>query len=157
MKDAVYYERYMNEALKEAKKAYEKKEVPIGAVVVKKGEIIGRGYNLKECCQDTTEHAEIIAIKEACKNLGHWRLEGCTLYTTLEPCPMCMGAIINSRMKRVVYGSRDFKSGVCDSVMRMHEFRFNHKVLVNGGILAEESKALLTKFFGELRNEKKKE
>ena len=148
---------YMNEAIKLAKKAAELGEVPIGAVVVKNGEIVGTGYNLRETEKLSTAHAEIAAIESACKKLGGWRLFGCTLYVTLEPCPMCAGAIINSRIKRVVFGCYDKKAGVYGSVMDLQEYPFNHYYDVEGGVMEAECAKLLSDFFAALRVKKQAE
>ena len=148
-------ERFMKEALKEAKKAYDKLEVPVGAVIVKNGKIIARGYNQKETKKDTIKHAEIIAIEKASKKLDSWRLNDCEMYVTLEPCPMCAGAIINSRIKKVYIGTMDEKTGAVGSVLNLFEdFTFNHKVEVEKGILQEECKNMLKQFFKELRKSK---
>lgn len=148
-------ELFMKDALKEAKKAYEKEEVPVGAVIVKDGKIIARGHNLKETKVDTIKHAEIIAIKKAEKKLNSWRLEDCYMYVTLEPCSMCAGAIINSRIKKVYVGTMDEKTGACGSVLNLFEYNFNHKVELETGILKEECKKIIQKFFKELRIKKK--
>lgn len=150
-------EKYMREALKEALKAYNKEEVPVGAVIVKDSIIISRGYNSKEEKNNTIKHAEIIAIEKASKKLKNWRLEDCEMYVTLEPCPMCAGAIINSRIKKVYIGTLDEKTGACKSVLNLFEYPFNHKVEVEYGILKEDSEKILKKFFKELREKKKKE
>ena len=150
-------EKYMKEALKEAQKAYNKEEVPIGAIIVNNGKIISRGYNLKEEKKNTIKHAEIIAIEKASKMLSNWRLEDCEMYVTLEPCPMCAGAIINSRIKKIYIGALDEKTGACKSVLNLFDYPFNHKVEVQYGILEKESEELLKKFFRELREKKKKE
>lgn len=148
---------FMNEALKEARKAYAKGEVPIGAVVVLNGEVIGRGHNLRESDQDATLHAEMKAIQEANKRLGSWRLLDCQLYVTLEPCPMCSGAIILSRLQRVVYGASDPKAGTCGTLMNLVEDeRFNHQAIVTRGVLEEECSTMLSQFFKELRQRKNK-
>ena len=139
--------KYMQLALEEAKKASLLGEVPVGAVIVKNGEIISIGRNDREKSNDATGHAEIIAIRKACQKLGGWHLDGCELYVTLEPCPMCMGAIINSRIKRVVYGAKDAKAGACESVLNMCAYPLNHKPLTEGGILAEECAQILSDFF----------
>ncbi len=145
-------EEYMLGAIRLAKKAAELGECPVGAIVTDSGgNIIGEGYNLRETNASPTAHAEILAINSAAEKLGTWRLDGCTLYVTLEPCPMCAGAIINSRIKRVVYGAYDEKGGACSSLVELFEYPFNHKPLVRGGILAEECGRLLTEFFGKLR------
>ena len=142
----------MKEALKEAKKAYKKLEVPVGAVIVKNGEIISRGHNLKETKKDTTKHAEIIAIQRASKKLNAWRLEDCELYVTLEPCTMCAGAIINSRIKKVYIGTEDPKTGACGSILNLFEdYKFNHKVEYKTGIMQKECEKILKDFFKDLR------
>jgi len=147
----------MIEALKEAKKAYKKLEVPVGAVLVKNGEIIARAHNLKETKNDTTKHAEILAIQKASKKLNAWRLEECELYVTLEPCSMCAGAIINSRIKKVYIGTNDPKTGACGSILNIFEdYKFNHKVEYETGIKQKECEEILKTFFKELRNAKKK-
>lgn len=142
----------MKEALKEAAKAYSIYEVPVGAIVVHKDKIIGRGYNKRETLNDPTAHAEIIAIKEASNHLRAWRLAECTLYVTLEPCAMCAGAIINSRMDRVVIGTRDPKRGCCGTVENLtNNANFNHKSEVEFGVLEDECSSIISKFFKELR------
>ncbi len=143
---------FMHEALIEAKKALEKKEVPIGAVIVKDNKIIARAHNLRETLQMTTAHAEVLAIEKACKRLNSWRLEGCTLYVTVEPCPMCSGTIIQSRISQVVYGATDTKNGSHHSAIRLFEGNFNHNVNVIEGIESEQSSVLLKDFFLTLRN-----
>lgn len=149
---------YMNEALQEAQKAAELGEVPIGAVIVYKDEIIARAHNLRETTQNALTHAESMAIQEACKKIGSWRLEETTLYVTLEPCPMCAGAILQSRVPRVVYGARDIKAGCVDSLYRLlNDPRFNHECDVTEGVLAEECGQILTDFFKALRERKKAE
>lgn len=149
-------EAWMKEALKEAKKAYEKEEVPVGAVIVKEGKIIARAHNLKENKQDTTCHAELLAIQKASKKLNAWRLENCEMYVTLEPCSMCAGALIQSRIKKVYIGTMDYKTGACGSVYNLLEdYTFNHKVEYETGILKEECEAILQDFFKELRKKKK--
>lgn len=156
--DINYYEKYMREALYQAQLAYDKDEVPIGAVVVCQGEIIGRGYNLREVEQDATLHAEIKAIREANKYLKSWRLEDCELYVTLEPCPMCSGAIINSRIKTVIFGAFDPKAGTVGTFMNLvQDSRFNHQAEVISGILEDECKDLLQNFFKKLRQRKKEQ
>lgn len=147
---------YMREALLEAEKASLLGEVPIGAVITYKDEIIARAHNLRETTQNATTHAEILAIQEACEKIGSWRLEETTLYVTLEPCPMCAGAILQSRIPRVVYGARDTKAGCVDSLYRLlNDPRFNHECEVTEGILAEECGSILTRFFKHLRERKK--
>lgn len=136
----------------QAKCAEKKTEVPVGAVIVKDGKIISRGYNQREFSPDATAHAEITAIKKACKKLNAWRLTGCTIYVTLEPCPMCMGAIINSRIDRVVFGAYDYKSGACGSVMDIASNKcLNHHPEIQGGVLQEQCSSMLTNFFKKLR------
>lgn len=144
-------EYYMKLALKEAKKAYLIDEVPVGAVIVKDDKIIARGYNIREKSQDSIKHAEIIAIEKACKKIGSWRLEGAKLYVTLEPCPMCAGAIIQSRIEEVYFGAYDKKFGAAGSVLNLFEYKFNHQVLFKGGLLEDKSKELLQSFFKKLR------
>ncbi|MER2170351.1 MAG: tRNA adenosine(34) deaminase TadA [Psychrobacillus psychrodurans] len=149
-------EFYMNLAIEEAKKAAAIGEVPIGAIVVYKDEVIARGFNLRETTQNATTHAELLAIQEACSKLGSWRLEETTLYVTLEPCPMCAGAILQSRIPRVIYGARDMKAGCVDSLYTLlNDTRFNHVCEVTEGVLAETCGNLLTTFFRELRLKKK--
>ncbi|HDX9591093.1 TPA: nucleoside deaminase [Bacillus pseudomycoides] len=149
---------FMKLAIEEAKKAEEIQEVPIGAVVVVDGEVISRAYNLRETEQRSVAHAELLAIDDACKKLGTWRLENATLYVTLEPCPMCAGAIVLSRVKRVVYGAVDPKGGCAGTLMNLlTEDRFNHQSEVVAGVLEEECGSLLTNFFRELRKKRKKE
>ncbi|AVF20042.1 tRNA adenosine(34) deaminase TadA [Paenibacillus larvae] len=147
------HEQWMQEAISEALKAETIHEVPIGAVIVHEGRIIGRGHNLRETSMDPTAHAEMIAIREASEYLRAWRLLNCTLYVTLEPCPMCAGAIVQSRILRVVYGTIDPKAGCAGTLMNLlQEDRFNHRVEVINGILREECSSLLTSFFRKLRN-----
>lgn len=151
-------EIYMKYAIEEAKKAEELGEVPIGAVIVYQGEIVGRGFNLRERDQDPTAHAEMIAIKEASERLGSWRLLDCDLYVTLEPCPMCAGAIIQSRVSRVIYGTLDPKAGCAGSLMNLlQDSRFNHQTEVEVGVLQEECSELLSHFFRQIREKKKAE
>lgn len=149
-------EKYMKEALREAKKAYDKLEVPVGAVIVKDGKIIAKAHNLKETKTDTTKHAEILAIQKASKKLNSWRLLDCEMYVTLEPCSMCAGAIINSRIKKIYIGAMDEKTGAAGSVLNLFEdYIFNHKVEIKKDILKEECENILKKFFKELRTIKK--
>ncbi|MFK4565887.1 tRNA(adenine34) deaminase [Enterococcus sp. UD-01] len=149
-------EYFMREAIKEAKKAEGLAEVPIGAVVVRNGEIIGRGHNLREHSQDATAHAEIFAIQQACAKAENWRLEQTQLFVTLEPCPMCSGAMLLSRVDEVYFGAYDPKGGTCGTLMNLLEDeRFNHVAYVEAGILAEECGRLLTDFFKKLRDKKK--
>lgn len=148
-------EKYMKEAIRQAMKAYALKEVPIGCVIVYQDKIIARGYNRRNTDKNTTSHAEINAIKKASKKLGDWRLEGCTLYVTLEPCQMCAGAIIQARIDKVVIGSMNPKAGCAGSVLNLLEMdEFNHKAEVVRGILNEECSQMLSGFFKELRMEK---
>ena len=145
-------EKFMKEALKEAKKAYDKLEVPVGAVIVKDGKIIARAHNLKETKADTTKHAEILAIQKASKKLQSWRLLECEMYITLEPCSMCAGAIIQSRIKKIYIGTLDEKTGAAGSVLNLFEdYTFNHKVEVEKGILQESCEEILKEFFKLLR------
>jgi len=149
---------FMGQALEEAKKAALLGEVPIGAVLVYKGEVIARAHNLRETTQNATTHAELMVIQEACKQLGSWRLEETTLYVTLEPCPMCAGAILQSRVQRVVYGARDIKAGCVDSLYHLlNDARFNHECDVTEGMMAEQCGQILTDFFRALRERKKAE
>ena len=150
-------EDYMREALSLARKAFELGEVPVGAVAVWDGKIVGRGMNLRETDKNALRHAEIMAIDEACKNLGGWRLWKCDLYVTLEPCPMCAGAIINSRVKRVIYGASDPKAGSCGSLTNLFEMPYNHKPEVVSGVLEKECSEILSRFFARLREKRKKE
>ena len=144
--------KYMQSALKEAEKAYEKLEVPVGCVIVKDGKIIARAHNQKETKKDTTKHAEILAIEKASKKLGAWRLLNCEMYVTLEPCSMCAGALINSRIKKVYIGTMDEKTGACGSKLNLlQDYKFNHNVEIETGIMQEECEAILKKFFKELR------
>lgn len=145
----------MEIALEEAKKAYSTYEVPVGAVIVHKEKIIGRGYNLRESLKDPTAHAEMIAIKEASKNLGGWRLMETTMYVTLEPCAMCAGAIVNSRIDRLVIGAKDNKRGCCGTIIDLTNYpSFNHRLKVEFGVLEDECSSILTRFFKELRYNK---
>ena len=145
--------RLMEEALALAREAADAGEVPVGCVIVRKGDIVGRGRNRREEGKSALAHAEIEAISQACANLGGWRLWECTLYVTLEPCPMCAGAIINARIPRVVYGASDAKCGAAGSVCSLFSMAFNHHPEVESGILEEECAALLTEFFQKLRVE----
>ncbi len=149
-------ELYMREALKEAKKAKDKAEIPIGAIVVLDGEIIGRGYNLREESQDATSHAEMTAIKNACKKKDSWRLENAQLFVTLEPCAMCSGAMILARVDEVYYGAGDPKGGTAGTFMNLlQDERFNHVAYVENGILEDECREILQNFFRKLRMNKK--
>jgi tRNA(adenine34) deaminase len=146
------HQKWMLEAIAEARKAEALREVPIGAVIVRNGEIIGRGHNLRETTFDPTAHAEMIAIKEASERIGAWRLLESTLYVTLEPCPMCAGALVQSRVKQLVYGTTDPKAGCAGTLMNLlQEDRFNHRVEVVPGVLQGECAELLTQFFRNLR------
>ena len=147
-------EFYMRRAIELALQAQEIDEVPVGAVAVRNGEIIAEAYNTRETTKCATHHAEVLCIERACATLGGWRLPGVTLYVTMEPCAMCAGAIINSRIKRVVYGAKDLKAGCCESVVDLFALPFNHKPIVEGGLLEEKSKKLLSDFFKELRAKK---
>ena len=144
-------EVFMKAALELAREAAAEGEVPVGCVITRNGLIVGRGRNRRERDKTALAHAEIEAIADACKNLGGWRLWECTLYVTLEPCPMCAGAIINARIPRVVYGARDEKSGACGSVCDLFHMDFNHHPRVETGVREEECAALLTEFFQNLR------
>ncbi|WP_397386303.1 tRNA adenosine(34) deaminase TadA [Paenibacillus sp. VCA1] len=150
--DKAVHERWMKEAIAEAKRAEAIGEVPIGAVIIRGDEIIGRGYNLRETSQDATAHAEIVAIREASQAIGAWRLLDCRLYVTLEPCPMCAGAIVQSRIPQVIFGTGDPKAGCAGTLMNLlQEPRFNHRTEVVSGILQEECASMLTQFFRKLR------
>ena len=150
------HEKYMREAIRQAKKAYAIDEVPIGCVIVYEGRIIARGYNRRNTDKNTLSHAELIAIRKASKKLGDWRLEGCTMYVTLEPCPMCAGAIVQARIPKVVIGCMNPKAGCAGSVLDLlHEDGFNHQVETEVGMLGEECSQMLKDFFRELREKKK--
>lgn len=144
-------EKFMREALSLAEEAFSAGEVPVGAVVVKDGKVIGRGRNRREEHQSVLGHAELEAMEQAAKVLGSWRLTGCTLYVTLEPCPMCAGAILNGRVRRVFYGTRDRAMGACGGVLNLFMEEFPHRPQLVGGILAEECQAVLSDFFRALR------
>ena len=144
-------EHYMTQALELAREAMAEGEVPVGCVIVKDGVVVGEGRNRRETARTALGHAEIEAIHQACATLGGWRLAGCTLYVTLEPCPMCAGAIVNARIPVVCYGARDDKAGCCGSVLNLFEERFNHKPRVYGGVLEEECAKILQNFFENLR------
>ena len=143
-------ERYMAMALALAKEAGEQGDIPVGCVVVQDGTVIGTGRNCREARGDATAHAEVEAIRAACAALGSWRLEGCDLYVTLEPCPMCAGAMVNARIRRVWYGAQNPKAGCCGSVLALFQERFNHRPQVYGGVLEAECAALLRRFFAAL-------
>lgn len=148
-------EKYMKAAIREAKKAEALGEVPIGCVIVYEDNIIGRGYNRRIVDKNVLSHAEIIAIRKACKKMGDWRLEGCTMYVTLEPCPMCAGAIVQARIPKVVIGCMNPKAGCAGSVLDMlHQDGFNHQVETEIGVLGETCSTMLTSFFKELRRSK---
>ena len=145
-------EKFMKEAIRQAKKAYALREVPIGCVIVYEGKIIARGYNRRNTDKNTTSHAEINAIRKASKKLGDWRLEGCTLYVTLEPCQMCAGAIVQARIQKVVIGCMNKKAGCAGSILNMFDMQaFNHKVETVNGIRQEECSSLMKNFFADLR------
>ena len=151
-------EKYMREALRQAKKAYALGEVPIGCVIVYEGEIIGRGYNRRTTDKNTLAHAEMMAIKRASKKMDDWRLEKCTMYVTLEPCQMCSGAIVQSRMEKVVIGCMNPKAGCAGSIINLLQMeKFNHQVEIEVGVLGEECSNLMKSFFRELREKKKQE
>ena len=150
-------EKFMKEALKEAKKAMELEEIPVGAVIVKNGKIIARGYNKKELKKDATRHAEIIAIEKASKKLDNWRLIDCEMYVTVEPCVMCAGAIISSRIKKVYIGTEDNRMGAVGSVLNLlDDYTFNHKVEYEKGILKNDCEILIKDFFKYLRKKKRR-
>ena len=150
-------EKYMKEAIRQAKKAYKIGEVPIGCVIVHDGKIIGRGYNRRTIDRNTLAHAEIQAIRKACKKMNDWRLEECTMYVTLEPCQMCSGAIVQSRMTRVVIGCMNPKAGCAGSILNLLQMEeFNHQVDMEIGVLEEECSQMMKSFFKELREAKKK-
>ena len=150
-------EKYMKEAIRQARKAEALGEVPIGCVIEYEGKIIGRGYNRRMTDKTTLAHAEIAAIKKACRAMGDWRLEGCTLYVTLEPCPMCAGAIVQARIPKVVIGCMNPKAGCAGSVVDLlHQDGFNHQVETEVGVMGEECSRMLKEFFRELRRKGKK-
>ncbi|MDE7319946.1 MAG: tRNA adenosine(34) deaminase TadA [Lachnospiraceae bacterium] len=150
-------EKYMKEAIRQAHKARNLQEVPIGCVIVKDGKIIARGYNRRNTDKNTLAHAELLAIRKASRAVGDWRLEECTMYITLEPCQMCAGAIVQARIPRVVIGSRNPKAGCAGSILNLLNIpEFNHQVELTEGVLEEECSAMLTDFFRELRERRKK-
>ncbi len=156
VKNLTEQEKFMREAIAEAQQAAVLNEVPIGAVVVKDGQVIGRGHNMREHFQDVTYHAEMLAIMEACERLHSWRLEDCDLYVTLEPCIMCSGAIINARIANVYYGAPDPKAGAVDSLYHLlTDTRLNHQVNVTSGVLQEKCSQMLKNFFRAIRQRKK--
>lgn len=150
-------DKYMSRALELAREAYAEGEVPVGAVIVKRstGEIVGEGRNMREKAKNALAHAELMAIDMACRTLGGWRLPDCALYVTLEPCPMCCGAIINSRIDQVYFGAYDPKSGSAESVQKMFSLPYNYRPEVIGGVMEEECSGILTQFFRDLRKSKK--
>ena len=150
-------EFYMRKALELAQKAFEEDEVPIGAVVVRNGEIVGTGYNKRDSKKNAMLHAEAIAIYNACKKLGGWRLWECDLYVTVEPCPMCTGAIINSRIRNLYYGAPNPKAGACGSIINLFDYPFNHKPNITSGLLGEECGKIMTSFFLKVRERRKNE
>lgn len=147
-------EKYMREALALAQEAYGMDEVPVGAVIVCNGDIIARACNERESTADATAHAEVLAIRRACEKLGRWRLSDCELYVTLEPCPMCAGAIVNAKLGAVYYGAKDSRGGAFGSIMNFCSYPLYHRPKVLGGILEEEGLALIRSFFEQKRNEK---
>lgn len=150
-------QNYMKRALDLAVQAYEQDEVPVGAIVVHEGRVIGSGWNQREALQDPTAHAEMIAITQAAATLESWRLEGCTLYVTLEPCPMCAGAIVQARIPRLVYGAVDPKGGAVDTLFNLlNDARLNHRSAVSAGVMAPDCGAILSSFFQEKRRQGKK-
>lgn len=150
-------EKYMKEALKQAKKAYAIEEVPIGCVIVHEDKIIARAYNKRNTKKSTLAHAELLAIQKACKKLGDWRLEECTMYITLEPCQMCAGAIVQARIPRVVIGTHNKKAGCAGSILNLLQMKeFNHQVELASGVLEEECSEIMKQFFREMRKKKKK-
>ena len=151
-------EKYMREALRQAKKAYALEETPIGCVIVHDGKVIGRGYNRRNTDKSPLAHAEIAAIRKASRKIGDWRLEECTMYVTLEPCQMCTGAIVQSRIPRVVIGCMNPKAGCAGSVLNILQVKeFNHQAEIESGVLGEECSELMKQFFRELRDKKKKQ
>ena len=147
------HEVYMRRAMELASRAAEQGDVPVGCVIVRDGQIVGEGHNRREERSDASAHAELEAIRDACKRLGNWRLHDCTMYVTLEPCPMCAGGIINSRIDTVRYGAKDDKAGACGSVLNLFEERFNHKPRLYGRMLEDECAEQLQEFFQGLREE----
>lgn len=149
-------EEFMREALRLAQESAAEGEVPVGAVVTLGDEIVGRGRNRREIQKNALAHAEIEAINDACNNLGGWRLWQCDMYVTLEPCPMCAGAIINSRIKKITFGAQDNKAGSCGTLVNLFDFPYNHKPEIEGGFMKEECSEILSTFFKELRLRKSK-
>jgi tRNA(adenine34) deaminase len=148
---------YMKKALELAQIAFEEDEVPIGAVVVRNGEIVGIGYNKRDSQKNAMLHAETIAIYNACERLGGWRLWECDLYVTVEPCPMCTGAIINSRIRNLYFGAKNPKAGACGSIINLFDYPFNHKPNITGGLLEDECSKIMTDFFLKVREKRKRE
>ena len=148
-------EKFMREAIKQAKKAAAKGEVPVGAVIVRNGEIISRAYNTRETGKNALCHAEVKAIHRACKKLGGWRLPGCEMYVTMEPCPMCAGAIVNARIDRVVWGTDDLRAGAFGSVVNLTDLPLNHKPALEGGVMADECRNVLQTYFRKKREKSK--
>ena len=147
--------KFMEIALSLAREAAELGEIPVGAIIVdKNSNVIASAYNLRETKKSATAHAEVLAIEQACSVLGSWRLQGCTLYVTLEPCPMCAGALVNSRIDRVVFGAEDMQAGCCGSVVNFKAYPFNHSFEITGGVLEEECREVLTEFFYKKRKER---
>lgn len=155
--DMENHEFFMKQALLLAEQAFSEGEVPVGAIVVHNGEIIGRGYNQRKHLQNAILHAETMAISEACENMGSWRLWDCDLYVTLEPCPMCTGAIINSRIENIYYGAENIRAGACGSVINLFDYPFNHKANLINGVLQNECGEIMTRFFEKVRNTRKSE
>lgn len=147
-------EKFMKKALLEAEKAVVEDEVPVGAIAVLDGKIIARAHNNRERTQNAINHAEMLVIQKACKKLASWRLDGVTLYVTIEPCPMCMGAIINARVPRVVYGARDKKAGCCGTLYDLNEGKFNHTTQITQGVLEDECGGIIRRYFEEKRRKK---
>ncbi len=152
--DIKKYETFMQKAIEEAKKAEKIGEIPIGAIIVKEGNVIATGYNKREIRKNALLHAEIEAINNACKKIGNWRLINCDLYVTIEPCPMCAGAIINSRIKKLIFGAKDTKAGSCGSVINLFELKYNHRPEVISGVMEVKCRNLLSSFFKNLRQNK---
>ncbi len=152
--DIKKYETFMQKAIEEAKKAEKIGEIPIGAIIVKEGNVIATGYNKREIRKNALLHAEIEAINNACEKIGNWRLINCDLYVTLEPCPMCAGAIINSRIKKLIFGAKDTKAGSCGSVINLFELKYNHRPEVISGVMEVKCRNLLSNFFKNLRQNK---
>ncbi len=148
-------QKFMRLALKEAEKARAKDEVPVGAVAVLDGKVIARGHNKRESSKNALDHAEVVVIQKACRKVGNWRLDGVTLYVTIEPCPMCMGAVLNSRLPRLVYGADDIKGGCCGSLYDLNEGKYNHTVELKKGVLKEECANIIRTYFEDKRRKNK--